>query len=88
MGTYDITIFTAACDVGDCDATFGDDDDWSDGWVDLSSNAEDIAIRRGRWTQVDGVLICTAQDREHDDARGAADDPRPRPGPGQSAMLG
>lgn len=88
MGTYDITIYTATCDVGDCDATFGDDDDWSDGWSELPEIAGVIAVRRGGWTKVGGVLICTARDREHDDARSVEADDRPKPGPGQLALTG
>lgn len=86
MGTYDVTIYTATCDVGDCESTYGDDDDWSWDWSEWQSEAEEIAIRGG-WTRVDGVLICKVQDEEHAEARGDLDDGRPKPGAGQLALL-
>lgn len=86
MATYDETIYTAACDI--CDEIYGTDYDWSMGWHQFPSEAEDEAVN-GTWTRVDGQLICESEDDDHQTARGTKPepDPRPTPGPGQIALT-
>lgn len=86
MGTWDITIQTACCDVEPCEAIYGDEDDWSVGWWEFANDAEDEAIR-GTWTRVDGLLICESQDEAHQAARHIEPDHRPKPGPGQLTLI-
>lgn len=86
MGTYDVTIYTATCDVGNCESAYGEDD-WEWSYSEYQGEAENMAIRQGGWTRVDGVLICTVEDEEHAEARGDLTDGRPRPGPGQLALA-
>lgn len=84
MGTYDETVYTAACDV--CDALREEIGDWM-GWYQFASEAEDEAIRAG-WTSVNGLLICKVDDEDHRAARGEeGEDDRPKPGPGQLVLL-
>lgn len=87
MGTYDITIYTATCDVGDCESMHGDPEDLSWEWTEFSSMCEDAAVRDGWSKSVDGLLICKVQDAEHDEARGIKPDTRPKPGPGQLTLA-
>ena len=87
MGTYDITIHTAACDVGNCESMLGDPDDLSWDWSEFSSDCEDAAIRAGWTKNAAGLLICKVQDGEHDEARGVEPDTRPKPGPGQLVLA-
>jgi hypothetical protein len=84
MGTYDETIYTAACDV--CDELFGTDFDWSLGWHQFPSEAEEDAVQGG-WTVVDGQLICESQDDDHQAARHVVPDTRPKPGHGQLTLI-
>lgn len=86
MGTYDITIYTATCDVGDCEEIYGDEDDWSYGWWEFASDAEDEAVS-GSWTKVDGLLICESEDEQHQAARHIGPDSRPKPGHGQLTII-
>ncbi|MEU1284959.1 hypothetical protein [Kitasatospora sp. NPDC005856] len=87
MGTYDITIHTAACDVETCDEVFGDYDDFSCGWAEFSRECEAFALRGGWTKNVNGLLICEALDEDHDEARDAELDTRPKPGPGQLVLV-
>jgi hypothetical protein len=86
VGTYDITLHTAVCDVGDCEEMYGDPEDFGWDWSEFSSEAEEIAIRQGGWTRIDRTLICKTDDNEHNEARGHWPDTRPKPGPGQLAI--
>lgn len=87
MGTYDVTIYTASCDVGDCESLHGDPDDFSWDWSEFSFDCEDAAIRAGWTKSADGLLICKADDDEHQAARGIDPDDRPKPGPGQLVLA-
>lgn len=86
MGTYDLTVWTAACDVEGCVEIYGDEDDLGWNWSAWSSDCEDDAIRGG-WTKTGDVLICKAEDDAHETARGRWPDARPKPGPGQLALA-
>lgn len=84
MGTYDVSLYTAACDV--CDQLHGDPEDFGWDWYEFSGTCESAAIRAG-WTLEGGLLVCTADDDDHQLARGISPDGRPLPGPGQIELL-
>jgi hypothetical protein len=86
MGTFDIRLYTATCDVGGCEEIHGDTDDFGWDWYEYHSEAETAAIRIG-WTKIDDVLICKTDDEQHNEARGQQADTRPKPGPGQLALT-
>jgi len=87
MGTYDITIYTATCDVGDCESMHGQPDDFGWDWYEFSSDCEAAAIRGGWTKNADGLLICESDDADHEEARGHWPDTRPKPGPGQLVLA-